>query len=117
MEHMSKFFQPVPQTGRQPITLTPDFEKRLLSRRVAADRTDPFVTDPNEAVHLLGKLALRRGEHDPTDSFALGDLCAALSLTEENLRVSYVAKTLIAYRRAAQQADNSADKRLAETAI
>src|SRR5260221_149421 len=114
---MNKFFQPVPQTGRQPITLTPDYEKRLLSRRMAGDRTDPFVTDPNEAVHILGKLALRRGDDDPNDSFALGDLCERLSLSEEHLRVSYVAKTLMAYRRAAQQADNSADKQLADRAV
>src|SRR5258707_8124862 len=107
---MNKFFQPVPQTNRLPVTLTPDYEKRLLSRRMAADRTDPFVTDPNEAVHLLGKLAVRRSEGDPSDSFALGDLCAALSLVDDHLRVSYVAKTVMAYRRGAQQADNSADK-------
>src|SRR5258708_18059485 len=114
---MNKFFQHVPQTGRQPITLTPDYEKRILSGRMAGDRTDPFVTDPNEAVHILGKLARRRGDDDPNDSFALGDLCAGLSLSEEHLRVSYVAKTLMAYRRAAQQADNSADKQLADRAV
>ena len=54
---MTSYFPPVPQTGRQPITLTPDQEKRLLSRRVKEDRLDPFVNDSNETLRTLGKLA------------------------------------------------------------
>src|SRR5258708_30800021 len=111
------YFRPVPQTGRQPVSLTSEQEQRLLSRRVAADRSDPFASDPNEFGRDLGKLALRRGVDDTADSFALGDLCALLTLANDLLRVSYAGKALIAYRRAAQQADSGLDRKLAESAI
>src|SRR5260221_11816378 len=114
---MNMYFPPVPQTGRQPVSLTSEQEQRLLSRRVAADRSDPFASDPNEFVRDLGKLALRRGVDDTADSFALGDLCALLTLANDLLRVSYAGKALIAYRRAAQQADSGLDRKLAEKAI
>ena len=55
-------------------------------------------------MRTLGRLALRRS--DVNDLFALGDLCARLSLTEDGrLLVFYVGKTLIAYRRAQEEAD------------
>src|SRR5258708_27041339 len=114
---MNMYFPPVPQTGRQPVSLTSEQEQRLLSRRVAADRNDPFASDPNEFVRDLGKLALRRGVDDAADSFALGDLCALLTLANDLLRVSYAGKALIAYRRAAQQADSGLDRKVAESAI
>src|SRR5690349_4855372 len=97
---MSNAFPPAPRTGRQPMMLRPEHEKRLLSLRVAGDRIDPFANDANEYVRVLGKLALRRKQEDPNDSFALGDLCASLSLAEDHLLVMYVGKTLLAYRRA-----------------
>src|SRR5260221_13091778 len=114
---MNMYFPPVPQSGRQPVTLSPEQEQRLLSRRVAADRSDPFASDANEFVRDLGKLALRRSVEDANDSFALGDLCALLTLANDVLRVSYAGKALIAYRRAAQQADTGSDRKLAESAI
>ncbi len=108
---------PTPQTGRQPITLSPEQEKRLLSKRLPADYADPFASDTNEVIRKLGKLALRRKIEDPSDSFVLGDLCALLSLSGDHLRVLYVGKAILAYRRAGQQADTPADSRMAESAV
>src|SRR5215467_7359505 len=113
---MSMSLPPVPQTGRHPITLSPEYERRALSRRMSADWNDPFASDSNETVRKLGKLALRRDRVDPSDAFALGDLCALLSFADAHLRVLYVGKTLIAYHRAGQQADTIAERRLADEA-
>src|SRR5688572_21477982 len=114
---MTKQYPPVPQTGRQPETLLPEQEARLLSRRLPADHADPFASDPNENVRRLGRLALRRKQPDPNDAFALGDLCARLCFSHEHLLVMYVGKTLLAYTRAAQTSDLPADVRLAESII
>src|SRR5438105_15960207 len=111
---MNNSFPPVPQVGRQPITLTGEQEKKLLSRRARGDRGDPFASDADDAVRKLGKLALRRRDPDPIDSLALGDLCACLSLAGDQLLVWYVGKTLLAYRRAAQQSRTAADRTAAE---
>src|SRR5262249_26545670 len=86
-------------------------------KRLPADYNDPFASDTNEVIRKLGKLALRRGLDDPSDSFVLGDLCALLSLSSDNLRIAYANKALQAYRRASQQSDTYADNRLAETAM
>src|SRR5258708_16268263 len=114
---MIRPFPQVPQTGRQPIMLGPVQEKRLLSMRLAADRSDPFATDANDFARTLGKLALRRKQEDPNDSFALGDLCAVLSLADDNLLILYVGKAMLAYRRALQQSTSSADQKMAVEAI
>src|SRR5579859_5032552 len=108
---------PTPQTGRQPITLSPEQEKRLLSKRLPADYADPFASDTNEVIRKLGKLALRRRADDPSDSFVLGDLCALLSLSSDKLRIMYAGKALMAYRRAGQLSDSPSDSRLAESAV
>src|SRR5215467_8057332 len=113
---MDKSFPLIPQTGRQPITLSEQQEKKLLSRRVAADRTDTFATDANEAVRTLGRLALRRDEPDPNDALALGDLCARLSLNGDQLLILYVGKTLASYRRARHQAKGVKEQQFAERA-
>ncbi len=89
----------------------------MLARRVTADRTDPFATDPNETIRTLGRLALRRDVYDPTDLFVLGDLCARLALADEQLMILYVGKTLLAYRRARQYANRAQDRKLAEQAV
>src|SRR6266849_3912184 len=114
---MNRPLPQVPQTGRQPIMLRPEQEKRLLSMRLAADRSDPFATDANDYVRTLGKLALRRKQEDPNDSFALGDLCAVLSLADDNLLILYVGKAMLAYRRALQLSTSSADQKMAVEAI
>ena len=102
----SQNLPPVPQTGIPPLDLPPDQEQRLLSRRRKADQTDPFASDANEEIRRLGRLALRRDVQHPYDYLALGDLCAEQSLIEDErrIRMSYVGKTLYAYRRAADLA-------------
>src|SRR5215212_8924246 len=116
---MSRSFPlpPPPQTGYKPIMLHPEHEKRLLQHRNNADHTDPWATDFDEAVRKLGRLALRRGQFDPADYLALGDMCAHLSLNEDQLLVLYVGKTLAAYRRVRQQARAYEERNTAEQAI
>lgn len=106
----------IPQAGRRPSALTPDQERALLRKRRKLDKSDPFATDPDEDISKLGRLALRRKEID--DLFALGDLCAVQSFADDQrLLVVYVNKALIAYRRAAEVASNSVDRKLAERAL
>jgi tetratricopeptide (TPR) repeat protein/tRNA A-37 threonylcarbamoyl transferase component Bud32 len=75
---------------------------QLLARKVAGDFTDPFAADANDSVRELGRLALRRDVQNPSDYFALGDLCARLALQSERLMILYVGKAIQAYRRAGQ---------------
>lgn len=106
----------IPQTGRQPMKLNEEQVQMMLRKRRRQDKYDPFATDPNREISTLGKLALRRD--DVNDLFALGDICARGSLTEDNrLLIFYVGKALIAYRRAMQTADNIVDRKLARRAI
>src|SRR4051812_44963178 len=114
---MTRYFLPVPQVGRQPITLSPEQKRRALSQHLPVDRTDPFATDANESIRTLGKLALRREDADPNDSFALGDLCALNSLNDDRLLVLYIGKALLAYNRAGQHAHTNGDRRLSEQAV
>lgn len=110
---------PPPQTGRQPISMTLRQIEAALRARHAGDARDPFATDPHPEVRQLGRLALRRKDagESVSDYFALGDLCAGLSLGEgDRLRIFYVGKALIAYDRAYQQAQNDVDRTLAARA-
>lgn len=107
----------VPQTNRQPLPLLPDQEQKLLSRRLDADRSDHFASDADETIRKLGRLALRRDDKDPSDYFALGDLCAKLSLNNAQLSVLYVGKTLSAYRLARRYAGHAPDRTLADQTI
>ena len=105
---------PVPQTGRKSPAV-PD-AARLLRREHPQDHRDLFANDPNAEVRQLGRLALRRSEVD--DCFALGDLCARLSLTKsDRLLVFYVGKTLLAYRLALSRANSSIDRTMALNAL
>jgi tetratricopeptide (TPR) repeat protein len=105
-----------PQTGRQPISSSSGERKRLLRQRVPDDSTDLFATDPNSDIAELGKLALRR--EDVNDLFALGDLCALESITDDDrLMVFYVGKVIIAYTRAGQRSVNDIDRKTAQRAI
>lgn len=99
---MTSPFLNVPQTGRRPITLAAEHEKRLLERRANGDFTDPWATDPNPQVRRLGRLAVRRDVEDPSDYFAVGDLCAGAALNQDRLLIVYIGKAIQAYRRAAQ---------------
>ncbi|MEP7292068.1 MAG: hypothetical protein ABI835_09800, partial [Chloroflexota bacterium] len=106
---------PVPQTGRQPVSLTPEQIQQTLRRQHTLDQRDPFATDQNADVRTLGRLMLRRS--DVNDLFALGDMCVRLSLLEDGrLLVFYVGKTLIAYRRARSDSANNMDRDRAQRA-
>nr|MCU0480335.1 hypothetical protein [Anaerolineae bacterium] len=106
----------IPQTGRKPLPTDDKTARDILKKRDKQDKTDPFVTDPNADIQVLGKLALRR--NDINDLFALGDLCALQSATPDNrLLVYYIGKTLIAYKRAVTHAEHDIDRKLAKRAI
>lgn len=103
---------PPPQSGRTPVTLSSDARRAMLRRPHPLDVRDLFATDPDDEVRELGRLAVRRA--DVNDSFALGDLCTRLALGDgDKLRVFYVGKALIAYRRAGANAPNDVDRALA----
>ena len=102
----------VPQSRRKPIDLQPDEIRNILRKRHKADRFDYFATDPDQVIRELGRLALRR--NDINDFFALGDLCAERTRTDDGrLLVFYAGKTLVAYNRALQAAINDIDRNLA----
>ena len=106
---------PLPQSHRSAPPLSAEAQRDLLRKPHPLDLRDPFANDPDERVRELGRLALRRT--NVNDSFALGDLCARLALNDTGrLLVFYVGKTLMAYRRAAQQAENDVDRTLAQRA-
>lgn len=105
-----------PQTKRQPFPLDPDEIQQLLKKRHRLDLLDPFAIDPDSEIRQLGRIALRRD--DINDLFALGDLCARQTLTDDDrLLIFYAGKTLMAYRRAVQNALNDGDRQLAHHAI
>ncbi len=106
----------IPQTGRQPIAMSDEAINKTLKKRHPQDAVDYFATDPNTEIRTLGRLAVRRS--DINDLFALGDLCAKRSITEDGrLLVFYVGKTLIAYQKAHKTAEMAEDRDLAWGAI
>lgn len=106
-----------PQTERKPSPLEEADRRALLKRRLATDSTDPFATDPHPEVNTLGRLALRL-PNDVDYLFALGDLCAQLSVSAEGrLSIFYVGKVLIAYQRAYAAARHDVDRGMARSAL
>ena len=106
----------IPQTGRQPITMSDDEIRKTLRKRHSDDQRDYFAIDPNPDIRQLGRLALRRDNIN--DLFALGDLCAKRAITEEGrLLIFYVDKTLIAYQQALETAKEASDREVAQQAI
>ena len=107
----------VPQTDREPLPVDDEHARRLLKKRRKKDRLDYFATDPDDDIRRLGRLALRRD--DINDYFALGDMCARASFTDDQrLLVFYAGKTLIAYQRALKMASHEVvDRTTAERAI
>ncbi len=105
-----------PQSRRILPTLTEAERRALLRRRHSADTLDPFASDPDPDIRLIGQLALR--QPDQVDyAFVLGDLCAQRSwLNNQRLLILYVGKTLIAYRRAEQKASTEFDRVQAQQA-
>jgi tetratricopeptide (TPR) repeat protein len=116
-----------PLTGRQPKAL-PENERRKRLRWRASDRKDPFAGDPNDTISELGRLVAHRPKKDDVSAsddqqfvvdayFALGDLCALRALQDEELRVFYVGKVLIAYELAYQHSTHEVDHMQAENAL
>jgi tetratricopeptide (TPR) repeat protein/tRNA A-37 threonylcarbamoyl transferase component Bud32 len=116
-QRMKKPFPPVPQTGRVPMTISAEHERRLLSRPVESERTDLYATDSNPEIRNFGRIVLRRDSPDANDFFHLGDLCARKTLSSENLLILYVGKTINAYRRAGQVTSLPAERHASELAI
>lgn len=99
-----------PQTGPAVASPAPGAsQSRLWSQLLAVFRDfggsfDPFANDANPEVRALGRAARQRRRAQAGDYFALGDLCARLTLQGANLSGTYAAKTIAAYLRGAQVA-------------
>lgn len=89
-------------------------EQAALLRQPHADDTrDPFATDPNREVRQYGRLALRRATTADrvTDYVVIADLCARSTLADDGrLLIFYAGKTLLAFRRAIETADNEVER-------
>ena len=102
------YLPPVPQTGRAAAASDhADDQNGLWSLLLARFRDlsgsfDTFANDANAEVRALGRNARQRRQPLADDFFALGDLCARLTLQESHLSGTYAAKTMAAYARAAQ---------------
>ncbi|MFQ3674349.1 MAG: tetratricopeptide repeat protein, partial [Aggregatilineales bacterium] len=99
-----------PRSRRLLPTLSEAERRALLRKRHPADALDPFASDPDPDIRLIGQLALR--QPDQVDyAFVLGDFCADRSwMNGQRLLILYVGKALIAYRRAEQKATNDFDR-------
>jgi tetratricopeptide (TPR) repeat protein len=120
------YLPPAPQTGRS--AQLPDqadnqsgLWPQLLARfRDLGGSFDPFANDADAGVRALGRAARQRKQQQTNDYFAIGDVCARLTLREAHLSGTYAAKTIAAYARAAQVApaeERSARKALMSFAI
>ncbi|MCG8352557.1 MAG: tetratricopeptide repeat protein [Chloroflexales bacterium] len=107
MSPFAEQFAPPPQTGRivrdAPETEAQNLWKQLLATVYQVGHAlDPFAADLDPSIRALGRTARQRNPRRADDYFALGDLCAQLSLDGVQLKLSYAEKTLIAYGRAGE---------------
>jgi tetratricopeptide (TPR) repeat protein len=99
------YLPPAPQTGRAaPAADQADDQASLWSQLLARFRDlsgsfDPFANDADAQVRALGRAARQRRQPQANDYFALGDLCAQLTLQDAHLSGTYAAKTIAAYTR------------------
>lgn len=102
------YLPPAPQSGRSALPHDPDDDQTgLWSQMLAVFRDiggsfDPFANDAHPDVRALGRAARQRRPAYSNDYFALGDLCARLTLHSAQLSETYIAKTIAAYTRAAE---------------
>jgi tetratricopeptide (TPR) repeat protein len=102
------YLPPAPQTGR--LAAPPDhidtqtgLWPQLLARfRDLGGSFDPFANDADADVRALGRATRQRKQPQANDYFAIGDICARLTLHEAHLSGTYAAKTIAAYARATQ---------------
>ena len=115
------YLPPAPQSGRAPGATDPDDDQSgLWSQIMAVFRDiggsfDAFANDANPEVRALGRAARQRRPSSSDDYFALGDLCAHLTLHNNQLNEAYLAKTLAAYTQAAEI--DRAERRPARVAL
>jgi tetratricopeptide (TPR) repeat protein len=102
------YLPPAPQSGR-PVILTDqdDDQTGLWSQMLAVFRDisgsfDPFANDAHPEVRALGRAARQRRHPQSDDYFALGDLCARLTVQNSQINETYTAKTIAAYTRAGE---------------
>ncbi len=100
------YLPPAPQSGRT-VVLTDheDDQTGLWSQMLAVFRDisgsfDPFANDGHPDVRALGRAARQRRHPQSDDYFALGDLCARLTVQDSQINETYTAKTIAAYTRA-----------------
>ena len=110
-----------PQSGRTVvITDHEDDQTGLWSQMLAVFRDisgsfDPFANDAHPDVRALGRAARQRRHPESNDYFALGDLCARLTVQNAQINETYTAKTIAAYTRAGEIDRN--DRRPARVAL
>jgi len=115
------YLPPAPQTGRAaPAPDQADDQAGLWSQLLARFRDlsgsfDPFANDADAQVRALGRAARQRRQPQANDYFALGDLCAQLTLQDAHLSGAYAAKTIAAYARSVLVAP--AEMRVARKAL
>ena len=115
------YLPPAPQSGRTPGATDPDDDQTgLWSQIMAVFRDiggsfDAFANDAHPEVRALGRAARQRRPPSSDDYFALGDLCARLTLNKNQLNEAYLAKTLAAYTQAAEI--DRAERRPARVAL
>lgn len=97
-----------PQTGSRPHPPSyPIDQSGLWSQLLAVFRDiggsfDPFANDAHPHVRALGRIARQRRPSQVDDYLAIGDLCAQLTLQNQQLNGAYAAKTIAAYIRGAE---------------
>ena len=102
------YLPPAPQSGRATLPIEhEDDQTGLWSQMLSVFRDiggtfDPFANDANPDVRALGRAARQRRHPHGDDYFALGDLCARLTLQGGQISETYVAKTIAAYSRAGE---------------
>lgn len=112
---------PPPQMGRTPATHDHDDDQGGLWSQVLAvfrdlgGSFDPFANDADAQVRALGRRARRQHPPRADDYFALGDLCARLTVRGASLSATYAAKAIAAYVRGAELAPD--DARAARAAL
>src|SRR5262245_8574496 len=92
------YLPPAPQTGR--LASPPDqvdnqtgLWPQLLARfRDLGGSFDPFANDADADVRALGRATRQRKQPQANDYFAIGDICARLTLREAHLSGAYAAK-------------------------
>ncbi len=95
-----------PQIGR-PVALNEAVgERGLWSQLLTAFRDlsgafDAFANDADPQVRALGRAARQRRAPQANDYFAIGDMCARLTLQSDVISETYAAKSLAAYARGA----------------